>query len=298
MSTPPARTFADALSEAVRSRGLPLDRIQRRLSGAGVPVSVATLSYWQSGRSVPRRARSLEAVAELERILEVAPGTLTSLVLPPGAARPRTLESQQDLVPGSDAVLEIIAGLGLGPQVDFVQVSAHDTLHIDAERRESVLATRSLSRCERDGADRWPVVFGQDSLQPGAPVLEAVSGCRLGRVVSLPDAHLTVAEMIAPRPFEHGELMLSEHLVRWAPSGSPSFRWERAFIDRVREFVAEVRFDPAALPARAFAYSTDEIGRTTPGTLPERPVPLDGGFVQTVTLDAPAGVYGIRWEWA
>ncbi|XVX21673.1 hypothetical protein ACQP1U_07385 [Actinomycetota bacterium] len=294
MSTPPARRFADVLSEAVRARGLPLDRIQRRLVSAGVPVSVATLSYWQSGRSVPRRARSLEAVAELERILEVPTGTLASLVVSPEAARPRTLDSQQELVPGADEVLRILTELDLGPRVDFVQLSAHDMIHIDAERHESLLVTRSLSRCERDGADRWPVVFGQDSREPGAPVVEAVSGCRLGRVVSLPQAHLTVAEMIAPRPFRRGELVLSEHLVRWAPSHSPSFRWERAFIERVREFVVEVRFDPATPPASAYACSTAEIGGSATGVISERELALEEGFLQMVTLDVPAYGYGIR----
>ena len=40
-----------------------------RLDAAGVPVSIATLSYWQSGRSLPTRSRSYHTLVELERIL-------------------------------------------------------------------------------------------------------------------------------------------------------------------------------------------------------------------------------------
>lgn len=65
-------TFAEVLSQAVGE----LDRLSTRLSQLGTPTSIATLSYWQTGRSLPTRARSLKAIEHLERILGVPTGHL------------------------------------------------------------------------------------------------------------------------------------------------------------------------------------------------------------------------------
>ena len=61
--------FAGALRDAIQARGLGLERIQERLRAEGFSVSLATLSYWQTGRSRPERRESLAALAELEKIL-------------------------------------------------------------------------------------------------------------------------------------------------------------------------------------------------------------------------------------
>ena len=55
-------SFAEVLTAAIQGRGLSLERIRARLDAAGVPVSIATLSYWQSGRSLPTRSRSSSAM--------------------------------------------------------------------------------------------------------------------------------------------------------------------------------------------------------------------------------------------
>jgi hypothetical protein len=62
----PASPFAGALRAAIQASGLSLDRLQHRLRERGVTISVATLSYWQSGRSQPQRSQSLVALRHLE----------------------------------------------------------------------------------------------------------------------------------------------------------------------------------------------------------------------------------------
>ncbi len=62
-------SFADVLRLAIDARGLSLERITDHLAGRGVSVSAATLSYWQSGRSVPGRKSSLAALPHLEAVL-------------------------------------------------------------------------------------------------------------------------------------------------------------------------------------------------------------------------------------
>src|SRR5689334_9350100 len=80
------RDFAEALAKAVEASGLSLERIQHHLELRGVQVSLSTLSYWRRGRSRPERPESLQAVAALEEILKLTPGTLTGSL---GDKRPR-----------------------------------------------------------------------------------------------------------------------------------------------------------------------------------------------------------------
>ncbi|MFC4002847.1 transcriptional regulator [Prauserella oleivorans] len=72
--------FSVALRAAIRARGLGLERIQYRLKRRGVPVSLATLSHWQSGRCRPERPGSLAALRYLEEVLEVPDGALLRLL--------------------------------------------------------------------------------------------------------------------------------------------------------------------------------------------------------------------------
>ncbi|PXY30910.1 transcriptional regulator [Prauserella muralis] len=72
--------FAAALRAAIRARGLGLERIQYRLRRRGVPVSLATLSHWQSGRCRPERPGSLAALRYLEEVVDVPPGSLLRLL--------------------------------------------------------------------------------------------------------------------------------------------------------------------------------------------------------------------------
>lgn len=81
-----AEEFADVLRSAIAERGLGLERIREHLARHGVRVSLATLSYWQTGRSRPERRTSLAAVGHLEEVLGLPSGRLSSLLGPP---RPR-----------------------------------------------------------------------------------------------------------------------------------------------------------------------------------------------------------------
>jgi hypothetical protein len=67
---------------AIQASGLTLESLRQRLGERGIRVSVATLSYWQAGRSRPERADSIEAVGVLEEILGLRAGGLTELLQP------------------------------------------------------------------------------------------------------------------------------------------------------------------------------------------------------------------------
>ena len=61
--------FAGVLRAAIEHSGLSLTTISQRLRARHRPVSVATLSHWQSGRSLPGGDQSLGVVAALEELL-------------------------------------------------------------------------------------------------------------------------------------------------------------------------------------------------------------------------------------
>ena len=69
-------SFADVLRTAIEVRGLGLERIRDRLDAQGISLSVATLSYWQSGRSQPGRKQSIAALPHLEQLLALDQGSL------------------------------------------------------------------------------------------------------------------------------------------------------------------------------------------------------------------------------
>ena len=78
--------FAEVLRAAIEHSGLSLTVISQRLRARHRPVSVATLSNWQSGRSLPGGEQSLGVVAALEEMLGRPPDSLADLV---GAPRMR-----------------------------------------------------------------------------------------------------------------------------------------------------------------------------------------------------------------
>ena len=70
------RTFAEVFRDAIDNSGKTLSQICDELESGGANISQASLSYWQSGRSVPRRQSSVKTLTKLEQILYLPKGTL------------------------------------------------------------------------------------------------------------------------------------------------------------------------------------------------------------------------------
>lgn len=68
--------FAAELSTALARSGMSLQHVVDILAERGLPTTQASLSYWKSGRSLPRRASSKPIIIELERIFDLPEGTL------------------------------------------------------------------------------------------------------------------------------------------------------------------------------------------------------------------------------
>lgn len=290
--------FEAALRAAITARGLGLTRIHDRLRRAGVSVSLATLSYWQSGRSRPERRESLVALAQLEGVLEVPAGSLSSLLGPP---RPRgrwfgkqpTSTGTSVWWPDQAAVDDALDEVDMRWDERLTRISQHDLARVGPEREELSFVSRQVLRAEEDGADRWVVILHLDEHDRVLPLVRPRKHCRLGRVVSRPADGLLVTELLFDRPLARGETIITEHeLVNRSPYPLAT-NYERKFRLPVREFVLEVCFDAAALPARLVQHSRleGEPERAREAFLDE------SHSTHAIALNFGPGCYGFRWEW-
>lgn len=288
-----ASAFATALREAIRARGISMERICDRLRERGSPVSVATLSYWQSGRSQPERQSSLVAVEHLEHVLDLDAGALIGLL---GAPRPRGRAATREVIGFGDLwpepLNDVLSSVDTTWDTRLSRVSLHDRIEIGPDRAERTQSIRQVLRAEEDGVDRWVGIFEVDEPGSPLPVTRPVWNCSIGTVNVDFDAGLSVTELIFPRPLARGETILTEHALDNPPPQPQSVMYERRCRLPVKEILLEVRFDRAALPSRCVHYTVVD-GRERP-----RVLTLDAeGSVHALANDFGPGRFGIRWEW-
>ena len=292
-----AAAFATAFRAAIATSGLGLEQIQRRLSRHGHGVSLAALSYWRSGRSVPSR-KSLDAVGALEPILGLDPGSLTAL-LPDaavGAAGPIASPPLDPVLAGvaPDRLSSGLAALLAGGREQVELVSDHQSTVIDADRRCTAARTRRIYRALADGVDRVLVATALPDGVPAGPGLVAIGrGRTVGRAV-LDDHGVVLTELALDRTLRRGEaIMLELDLDRSAgvTTGTPR---ELCGSVPLHELVVEVRFDPRALPQRVDWYEGGPDATAESVTA----LVLDANAsILVVRHDVRAVRHGVRWLW-
>ncbi|MGY0232093.1 hypothetical protein [Longispora urticae] len=279
--------FARALRAAISASGLSLSRIRQRLHLRGVDVSAATLSYWQSGRSRPTRARSREL---LRHLAEVLGGDLLPPPPPPDGRVPHEV-----LWHRPDVVSALIARLGGTADPVLTQLRQHDRMTVGPDGRERAMWSRQVLRAGGDRATRLLLIHQAETPGSPPPTVSAVRGCRPGRVVSDPGTGHTVAELLFERPLRRGESVITEHRMEFHPPFPPATYFERKFRLPVREYVQEVRFHPDAVPAHCYQQVSDSA---TGSPHRVRGLRIDASHsVHAVALDVRPGVFGIQWAW-
>lgn len=278
--------FAAALRTAITNRGLGLERLREHLAQHGVSVSMATLSYWQTGRSRPERQKSLQAVVHLEHILRVPPGHLSELLGPP-RPRGRWLRTapapMSAFWPDPSPVEHALLDLETRWDDQLIRVSQQDFVTIADDRTERSFRSRQVLSASMNGPDRWVVLMHSDDYDRPLPEVRALKNCELGRLVQDEEQGFLAAELLFDRALRKGESIVIEHeLVNrdWSPL---AFGYERTFRLPTREYVLELTFEgtPPASVVQLADNSPVEPSRTL----------LD------VALDVPPGVRGFRWDW-
>ncbi|NDU74436.1 hypothetical protein GWI34_17615 [Actinomadura sp. DSM 109109] len=313
--------FAGALRQSIQASGLTLERIRHRLGRRGLTVSVATLSYWQRGRSRPR-SRAL--VVALEEILQVPAGTLVELLEDPapsaapvrgaaaggGAAAGRLNGAERgrgvrDLWPDPERYAGLVGQLDRSGDHRLERLSVHDVYRLDEARRSWTLSVRAVLRAAGDDIDRVVCVHqtgfeGVAAEAGGAPPaldgdpsgLLDVRYCRPGRIRA--EGGLVAFELVFDRVLAAGDTAVVEYEL--GPIGLPApDGYERRFSHPVHDYVALVRFDGDRLPARCYGFTADgsaaprrRLGELWIGT---------SGSANLAFGTVRRGIVGIEWEW-
>ncbi len=291
-ATTPA--FADVFRSAYEASGLTLGQIQVELAAAGHRVSTATLSYWQSGRSRPRRASSLEAMVTLERILGLPGGTLLeTLDLDRTARVLGRWPSLRMLTLHLDPVAEALATLGFTNDHFFQTCSTHDLLKAGPVGEESVQQTRAVIRATENDVRRIPFFYHDTRADASVPRLSAVHGCVLGTAIELPESRALAGELILRAPLRAGQCALVDIVVTWSGGSGPVTDLSRTSQDARRVIAYDVAFPSSGAP-RELSYQW----RATPRSplRHQRSVPVVDGRAQLAMVNAPMGEHGLFWE--
>jgi hypothetical protein len=287
--------FAAVLGRALDARGVSLAALQRRLADRGHRVSAGTLSYWRSGQRQPEKPASLDAVTEIEQLLDLDPGALHSRIGPsrrPGPPLPQVADG--GAAPADVPVRDALRELGLAEAGQQLQdVTLHITLDVDADRQMTRQTVRTLLRATASGAQRWyHYIFAEQPVREPL-VLDRVVGARLGATVVRPEVGLFASELVLPRPLAVGETAIVETSTRLVDLGESDTTYFHHVDRRIAEVVIWVRFDPAALPTRC-VQSVQALDETAV----ETPVHLGGlDTVHLVARSFGPGTVGLAWEW-
>lgn len=293
--TTPATTndrFAVLLRTSIADAGLSLDAVHRAVAERGHDVSITTLSYWRNGRSLPARATSLAALADLDDLLGLEPGDL--LAAAEHDRRPRALPRPADII-ASDAALaetmnELSLDLGLKWNDGLERFALHALLTVDANRSQVGHTVQQSVRAIRESVSRVPVAYGWDHPDV-AGVVDVGPGLEVGRVLPAPDQRVAVAEVLLDPPMVLDETRQLSFTFSEGVSAPPVPSWEIGVMTAVKVLHLEIAFHPDALPSRVEAYSW------TDGTLETVEMSLNAHRVSQVVLDAPRGTHGFRWTW-
>ncbi|MFC6885618.1 MULTISPECIES: helix-turn-helix domain-containing protein [Actinomadura] len=295
---PTASSFDEALRGAIRARGLSLERLHARLADRGIRVSLASLSNWQRGRCRPERSQSLHAVRALEQILNVPQDSLVTRLGPP---RPRGRWVRhvpgalpyRDLCEVSGSVDRLLGQIAPPSDGQLEWLSCHERMFVGPDREERGIHTRLVLRARADGVDRHVAVHYNE--RGRLADLAQTAYCRVGRMRTDPGSGVSAAELLFERSLERGETYVVEYEFGHEEHGPLSSTYRRWFRFPVREFVLQVHFDPAALPARCYRDWQPNV--STPASDVQELRLTGWHTVHMADVDLRPGVHGIRWEW-
>ncbi len=204
-----ADDFAEALASVVQDSPYTLGALQQELTARGHKVSVATLSYWQTGGSLPARAGSIATLTAIEEILGLTPRTLHDALRmndEPQWSPLGVFSEPQDPE-------ESLARMGLSFSEPYTVLLTSDIIHTSTHLGIERQVVRQLIRADDDGVHRFPAVFQTDVSTP--PAISVTEGLVLGEVVPTLAGAGIVAELVLPRTLKAGDMHWLEYEVAW-----------------------------------------------------------------------------------
>ena len=294
--------FAAALRAAIAARGLSLDRIQDRLLRRGIKLSIATLSYWQSGQRRPERPASLRALKHIEVILGLAPDALSALLAHTNRREPRGLTEAApaitDLWPGNADIARLMAGVPTQADTALRRLTQHDRVTIGPDGRIQSMRCTQLMRSDQEGADHFLFIFDWEGQGHSPPIVTNLRNCRLGRVVFNTMKGLFAGEFLFERPLRRGESVLIEYEFYNPCRGVRPRQLDDSFSRRfgrpIREYVLEMCFDKQTPPQRCQHFAS-QLEDAEPKMVRNLPMGISNSAL-AVGRDFGPGYFGIHWS--
>lgn len=283
MTTATTPDFAKRLGDAVGERGLSLARIRDRLEEQGVKVSIATLSYWSSGRSRPTRSGSLEVVRSLEILLGTPPGWLVEAM--PGPAVTHTLA---EVLNRSELLSAAVEEYGLCTTVDWRTVRVQHHARIDAEGRERVCQNWSVQQAVSHKARGYTIVVEGHADSVAAQGMGMVHANRSIQVAE----DLFVVEFLLDAPVARGQRVLVGDRIDFLGERPRCTGVGYALKTSASELTLQVSFD-AQMPGE-FTVTSQAPDQPEP-VLREQAAMVGRSSVQTVFIEPGAGLHSITW---
>lgn len=279
--------FHAALRNAIRERGLPLDRLRAHLARRGITVGLSSLSDWQTGQSRPAHPGSRRAVRALEDILGLPPTALVRLL--GNGNEPH--QGVADIGP----VAELLDAVPGARDRDLELVNVQHKVVIDADGRTALVWTRAAIRALRDGVDRYVVrYYGSPTCDPARVRAQPLGNCRLGRFVAHSSAPALLYELVFDQRLRAGDSWVFEtQLVD--PTASECTEFAHGFRFPTEQYLLEVRFHPNALPASTCSFAQFDL---SDDRHPTRNLALSKhNTVHLIASAISSGVLGIKWDW-
>ncbi|AKU15948.1 hypothetical protein [Luteipulveratus mongoliensis] len=286
------RRFEEVLRDGITARGLALSRVREHLIARGQQIGVSTLSYWQNGERQPT-TRSLPVIEALEQVLELSPGTLTSLV-PTEADREPRRGKLAGITSYADTVDELIREMGSTSMGLAANLSTIEGVSIGRERSLETKHVHQVVRASED-VDRQVITYqGELGCDVTLLALLPVSGCRIGRVRHHEPTALVVAELLFDRTVHRHESHVFQYVIK-DDNKVPTHEHYRMHLEGGGIHVVELTFHPEALPVRVEEFHRR---RLEDPDARRRPVPIyHGNRVHLVTEPSTPGISGLSWEY-
>ncbi|QWF85080.1 hypothetical protein [Amycolatopsis sp. CA-230715] len=290
--------FSKALELAVRASGLSLRQLQNRLFASGVRVSVVTLSYWQSGRSLPERPQSLRGVDVLEVVLDLPPGSLRGLL---GPRRPRGRGVWSDkpvdrLCRAWDypAFLpSLLDGFGDRRLRPVTRLGLRETLHVGSDRCARRMVVEEFIEARHDGT--VSVTIANRSRRGARPLqVTATSRCRPGPTLELGAEGFSVVELVLDRPLARGQRAAIRYQLEY-PDPVLAEHHHRRVAEPVAAYRGRVVFSARETPIRCETWRRRSCDGLVSG-ISEVSVDSDHS-VRVVRANLGLGAHGLRWAW-
>lgn len=287
--------FAAELRKAIEQSGLTLTVISQRLRTRHRPVSVATLSNWQSGGSLPGGEQSLGVVAALEELLGRPPESLADLV---GAPRLRGRSVRTTTFLGNRSSKEVfndaLRELGFTTAQQYAHERVfHQLATLDTSKAVQTFDFRLIVRALESGVCRLPAVYVLDPTEPNiAPHFIPLEGCSIGRRVVWPERRVYGVELLVDGRLDAGQVAAFAYRVELSALATDMTAVVYSLPRRANDVLLEVEFRGDRQPVDCERYQRTESGETTSGVRLDRRDRL-----QVSEARFGPGTLGLRWAW-